>query len=172
MSKAEEYDRVVGRVKEAHGIKGEVKIVCESDRPGLMMELQSICIAPEAGEPLVTALQRVRQIPHREVYICQLEGVTDRTHAESLKGADVLVIAREPEQLPENTFYMDDILGLHVVTDDGRRLGEVVEILETGANDVYVTDQDVLIPAVGEVVELIDFETGTIRITPMPGMLD
>lgn len=172
MSKADEYTCVVGHVKEAHGIKGEVKVVCYSDHPGQMMELDTVCIAPEAGEPLVTSLKRVRQIPHKELYICQLEDVTDRTHAEALRGAQVRITAQEPEELPEGTYYMDDILGLQVVTDDGRRLGKIVEILETGANDVYVTDRDLLIPAVAEVIELIDIEAGLMRIKPMAGMFD
>ena len=74
--------------------------------------------------------------------------------------------------MPEGTFYMEDILGLQVVTNGEKELGEIVEILETGANDVYVTDQELLIPAIAEVIEVIDLESGVMRIKPMAGMLD
>ncbi len=172
MSKPDEYTHVIGRVKKAHGIKGEVKIALSGDLAGSMLDIDAVCIQPTGGRAFVTTFQNVRQIPHKELYICQLEGVTDRTHAESLRGAPVSVRESELEPLPEGTFYMDDILGLAVVTDTGRELGTIVEIIETGANDVYVTDEDVLIPAIAEVVEMIDFEQGLMQIRPIAGMLE
>ncbi|MFP3903576.1 MAG: ribosome maturation factor RimM [Armatimonadota bacterium] len=172
MSKPDEYTRVIGRVEKAHGIKGEVKIAISDEIGGSMFEIESVCIEPHSGPPFVTIFQKVRQIPHKELYICQLEGVSDRTHAESLRGASISVRETELDPLPEGTFYMDDILGLRVITDTGRQLGAIVEIIETGANDVYVTDRDVLIPAIAEVVEVIDLERGIMQIRPIAGMLD
>ncbi|MFO7945343.1 MAG: ribosome maturation factor RimM [Armatimonadota bacterium] len=172
MSKPDGYTRIVGHVQKAHGIKGEVKIAISADSGGSMLDIDAVCIDPPGGVAFVASLQNVRQIPHKELYICQLEGVTDRTHAESLRGSTVSVRQVEMDPLPEGTFYMDDILGLEVITDTGRSLGKIIEIIETGANDVYVTDQDVLIPAIVEVVEEIDFEQEIMRIRPLEGMLE
>jgi 16S rRNA processing protein RimM len=80
------------------------------------------------------------------------------------------------EPLPEGQFYYWQILGLKVTTSDGQHLGEVVQILETGANDVYIVrdqeGQDQLIPAINQVIKRIDLDNGNLEVQLIPGLLD
>jgi len=77
--------------------------------------------------------------------------------------------------LQKNEFYHRQIIGLMVITSEGREIGRVAEILETGSNDVYVVrgqGKEYLIPAIKDIISRIDLRSGTIIITPMEGLLD
>ena len=114
--------------------------------------------------------------PHaRAQVLLSLDGTTDRTAAEALVGARVLVAATALPPLAENEFYYHEIEGYEVATTDGRVLGEVAETFSTGANDVWVVrgaGREYLIPAIADVVREIDRESRRIIIEPMPGLLD
>jgi len=104
-----------------------------------------------------------------------LEGVADRTAAESLLGARVLVPAAALPALGEHEFYYHEIEGFRVETSDGRQLGEVAETFATGLNDVWVvrgTGREYLIPVIADVVKEIDRSARRIVIEPMKGLLD
>ena len=107
------------------------------------------------------------------VYL-SLQEVQDRTAAEALRGIDLLVSQADAVPLPEGEFYWHQVLGLRVEDTRGRVLGHVAEILETGANHVYVVRGprgEILIPAVKDVVQLIEPASGRMVIDPLPGML-
>jgi 16S rRNA processing protein RimM len=90
-----------------------------------------------------------------------LEGVTDRSAAEALTGAEVVVARGRLPQPEADSFYWTDLIGLTVATMDGKPLGNLVRILETGANDVYVVRQgkrETLVPALAAVVRRVDLE--------------
>jgi 16S rRNA processing protein RimM len=114
--------------------------------------------------------------PHaRSQVLLALEGTTDRTAAEALVGARVLVAATALPPLEANEFYYHEIEGYEVATTEGRVLGEVAETFSTGANDVWVVrgaGREHLIPAIADVVRTIDRSARRIVIEPMPGLLD
>jgi 16S rRNA processing protein RimM len=114
--------------------------------------------------------------PHaRGQVLLSVEGPTDRTAAEALVGARVLVPATALPPLEANEFYYHEIEGYKVATTDGRVLGEVAETFSTGSNDVWVVrgaGREHLIPAIADVVREIDRESRRILIEPMPGLLD
>ena len=118
---------------------------------------------------------RARLAPHRghaEV-ILELEDVSDRDVAETLHGWLVQVPKAEAWKLPRGRYYWHQIVGLRVVTTDGEEIGTVAEILETGANDVYVVKgggRERLIPAIKQVVKKIAPEQGEIVVELIPGM--
>jgi 16S rRNA processing protein RimM len=118
---------------------------------------------------------RARVAPHRghaEV-ILQLDGVADRDAAEQLRGWLVQVPKTEAWKLPRGRYYWHQIVGLRVLTTDGEEIGTVAEILETGANDVYVVKGDGgerLIPAIKQVVTEIAPERGEMVVELLPGM--
>jgi 16S rRNA processing protein RimM len=106
--------------------------------------------------------------------ILAIDGVTTRDAAAGLRGELLYVPRAEAARPPSGEFLWHEVIGLSVVTDDGRELGRVDEILRTGANDVYVvrgTLGEVLIPAIADVILRIDPASGTIVIHPMPGLL-
>ena len=99
--------------------------------------------------------------------------MTDRDAADKLRGWLVQIPEREAWKLPRGRFYWHQILGLRVVTSEGEEIGTVAEILETGANDVYVVKgngPERLIPAIKQVVQEIAPERGEIVVTLLPGM--
>ncbi len=113
--------------------------------------------------------------PERDAWILQLNGLDDRTSAESLRGllleaADGDVLRADPE-----SYFVHELIGLQAVTGDGRELGTVTGVMQTGANDVYVVGGpagEVLVPAIAEVVTEIDLVRRRLIITPLPGLLD
>jgi len=111
----------------------------------------------------------------RSDLLVRLDGVADRNAAEALRGATIHV---DPADLPppdEDEFYHHEIVGFRVETDAGERVGEVVETLSTGLNDVWVVQADgreYLIPVIDDVVREIDRDGRRIVITPMPGLLE
>jgi 16S rRNA processing protein RimM len=118
----------------------------------------------------------VSAAPHaRGQLLLALEGVADRTAAEGLVRARVLVAATALPALAPDEFYYHEIEGFRVETDDGRALGEVVETFATGANDVWVVrggGREYLIPVIADVVRSIDREARRIVIELLPGLLD
>jgi len=118
----------------------------------------------------------VSAAPHaRGQLLLGIEGVTDRTAAEGLVRARVLVPAAALPPLAEDEFYYHEIEGFRVETVDGRALGEVAETFATGLNDVWVvrgTGREYLIPVIADVVRGIDCDARRILIDPLPGLLD
>jgi 16S rRNA processing protein RimM len=107
--------------------------------------------------------------------LLRLEGVDSREAAQRLRGTDLWIPSSEAMALPPGEFFVDDIIGLTMVTDTGQTLGTVRDILTTGANDVYIvagSPGDILIPAIHDVVREIDVTRGTIVIHPMDGLLE
>lgn len=107
--------------------------------------------------------------------IVALEGVTTREAAEALAGKELLAPGDVSPVLPDGRYYWHEIIGMEVCTDDGRCLGVVEEIIETGSNDVYVVQgggKEVLIPAIASVVGSIDVAGKRMMIHPVPGLLD
>lgn len=103
--------------------------------------------------------------------------INDRGDAEKLRGHLLEIPIEKAEPLPRGSYWFHQIIGLEVVTTKGKSLGRVVEILRTGANDVYVVrplgrGKEILIPAIKEVVEEIDLRTGRIMIKVIPGLME
>jgi 16S rRNA processing protein RimM len=106
--------------------------------------------------------------------LLKLSGVADRTQAEQLRGQLVQVPVEEAMPLPEGSYYMYQLLGLQVITTEGETLGPIVNILETGANDVYVVDRqgkELLLPAIADVVQSVDLAKRQMIIRIMDGLI-
>lgn len=104
---------------------------------------------------------------HGRVLIMELEGVEDRTGAEAYVGAKVYVDRRQLRELEEGEFYKEDIIGARVATEAGRALGEVVDFIDTGSNDVLVvrgSEGEHLIPLLEAIVKAVDLEARAITV--------
>jgi 16S rRNA processing protein RimM len=106
--------------------------------------------------------------------LLELNGCATREAAESWRSAEVRVAAEQVEALPPGTYFHWQILGLTVLTDEGQVLGQVTEILSTGANDVYVVrgERELLLPATAEVVREVDSAGGKMIVHLLPGLAD
>ena len=120
------------------------------------------------------ALRRIRQ-RSEEILIIQLEGVDDRDTAESLREEMVYVHIDNAVPLEEDEYYLYQIEGIRVVTDEGQELGHVTDVIETGANDVYVVTApngtEHLIPAIEDVIQVVDFAENLMVIKLLDALL-
>jgi 16S rRNA processing protein RimM len=126
--------------------------------------------APDTGRDY--EVERVRL--HSGAALLKLAGCDDRDAAEALRGMLVQVPIEHAVQLEEGEYYQHQVVGLEVETVDGEPLGRLVEVLETGANDVYIVlgpRGEILIPALSAVVQRIDLDDGRMIVHPLPGLL-
>lgn len=163
----------IGRIKKPHGTKGEVKLKVLTDyphkiKPGLEVYIVS---AEEERSLHITAVRSVK-----EGLIIKFEEVSDRNKAEALKGMFLQLPFECAEQLPKDTYWYHDIIGLSVFDVSGNFLGRVENILRTGSNDVYevkaTNGKKILIPAIKEVVKEVNLSESKITIKPLPGLLE
>ena len=154
----------------AFGVRGELKVDLYTDFPDRFAPGQIIYLGDDHRPATVIA---TRPIGDRLAMI--LEGVADRDAAQALFDVAISVQRAEVMPLPEGRFYHDQIIGLEAYTTQGLYLGAIVEILATGSNDVYVARKgtdEVLIPALKEVVRRIDLQGNQMIVEPVEGLLE
>ncbi len=172
----------IGRLVGTHGIRGELKLLTynpqsEAIFPGIRVALMRPghrdADGKKAAAPEMKVLTAVR--PHQRLLLIRFDDCDSMTSAEAWVGAEVCVAASDlPESGPDELYHYE-LIGMDVVTVDGTELGRVVEILETGANDVCTVrgrGREYLIPLIAEVVKTIDKEARRLVIDPLPGLLD
>ena len=163
MEKREFID--AGRIVNTHGVAGEVKIEVWLDSPKFFRSFKRIYLGERE---MKVASART----HKDFVIAKLEGIDDINAAMALKGREVTV-RREDAALPHGAFFLQDILGARVVDEDGNEIGELVEIMERPASNVYVVkgETEHLIPAVPDVfIVSADPDAEVIRVRMMKGL--
>jgi 16S rRNA processing protein RimM len=145
----------------------------------VVQALSQVLEGVEAGTQLFLGPGRIPATvaalsPHKKRFLLTLENVEDRDHAEELRGMELQLPMEAAEPLPEGIYYYWQLLGIQVFTDAGEHLGELVEILETGANDVYVVQdahgEQILLPAIDSVIQEIDLDSGRMQVHLLPGL--
>jgi 16S rRNA processing protein RimM len=161
---------IVGKVRRPHGVHGEVVAEIFTDFPERLNPKKAIYLG-EKHVKLVIASQR----QHNEGLLLGFEGVTTPEQAGRYRNQILSIAAAEVSDLPEGEFYFHELLTLEVVDEAGNLLGILTEIMETGANDVYVvTDAsgcELLIPAIPEVVLDVDLDAKTMKVHLLPGLI-
>lgn len=162
----------VGKLRRPHGIRGEIVMEMLTDFPERFRAGAVVYVGPRRV-PLT--LRSVR--PHRDRLLVAFEGYENRSQVEALRNLLVAVPSDEVPPPEEGEIYLHQLLGLRVVTDEGMPLGRLVEILETGANDVYIVEPEgggaeILLPAIDEVVLHIDLERGEMTVHLLEGLLE
>lgn len=159
----------IGKVVNTHGIRGELKIQPWCDDPAIYSELEYIYIDGKRYD-----IEKARF--HKNCEIVAVKGISDINEAELLKNKIVTVEREMLGELPEGRYYIVDLIGLSVRTDDGREIGFIEDVFNTGSNDIYQVarknKKPALIPAIPDVVKEVDIESGCVLITPMKGMID
>lgn len=162
----------VAWVGRPHGLRGEVRLVPDTDFPERLLSLRTVWLVGPWG----TEERRVESVRRAaDAFLLKLEGVDDRTAAERLRGMEVCVRREEAAPLPEGTYYVADLVGCRVVTEDGQTLGTLEEILRGPAHDVYVVRggrREVLLPAVREVVREVRADQRRITVRLLPGLVE
>ena len=162
----------IGRVAGAHGIHGELKVEILTEEPARFGLLKRVHVGREGEDPQPRRLEAFRF--HQKRVLLKIEGCEDRTTAEALRGALIQVPIEEALPLKDGEYYEHQVVGLAVWTAAGEPLGEVVEILYTGANDVYVVRgpdrKEMLIPAIDGVILEIDLDAGRLVVELLEGL--
>ncbi len=153
------------------GDEGAVVVEVVSEQPGRFDSVDEVWVQPKRGPGSLRRVTAVLGHTPKGHLVIAIEGIQTREMAEQLRGAALRVRAEDSPPLPEGEYYVHQIIGLEVFTEDGRRLGVMEEIIPTGAHDVYVAGK-YLIPAVRHVVISIDIDAGRMVIRPTPGLLD
>lgn len=163
----------IGKIVSAHGIKGEVRVVPWTDSLERFNLLNRVYLAKDGA---VRTAHIISARSHKNVVVMSLREVTSANEAEALRNWTVEIEHKDLLPLPEGHYYIFQLIGLKVRILDGRDLGVLTEVLQTGANDVYVVQRpgckDVLIPALKSVVKKIDIQGQEILVDPLPGLLD
>jgi 16S rRNA processing protein RimM len=166
---------VVGRVLRPHGVRGEVRVEVLTAYPERLGEHAWFYLAP-AEAPDDVSRHRVERVrPHGNIVLVKFAGYEDRDAADELRDMLVKIATETAVPLDEGELYVHQIIGLDAETDVGEWLGKVVEVIETGANDVYLIRGprgEVLLPAVRDVVVDVDLAEGKLLVHLMPGILD
>ena len=165
----------MGRILGAHGLRGEVKVESHTDFDARFASGQQLLI----GDDLLLAVIASSR-PHKGVFLIQFNEVTDRLSAEGLLNEWLYIPEEAAMELDADSFWVHDIVGLKVQTESQNKLGQVADVLFTGANEVYIVrpepgvnrDRDLLIPALAEVVRAVDIGAGTMTVRLQPGMLE
>ncbi|MGD8855231.1 MAG: ribosome maturation factor RimM [Chloroflexota bacterium] len=161
---------VIGRILKPHGVRGEVRVEIHTDLPERFTWLESVYVGKE--DPRLVAVEGVRF--HKEWALLKLAGYDDRETAATLRSEWLQVPEEESIPLEEGEYFLYQLAGLQVHTEAGLYLGDIRQVLETGANNVFVVKGplgEILIPDIGEVVLKIDFQAKRMLIRPLEGLL-
>ena len=161
---------VVGFLRRPHGVKGEILMDVHTDFPERLKTGVTVFIGDDY-QPMVIASRR----PHAAGMLLRLRGVKSPEGAGQYRNTRVYVRAADRPALPEGEYYHHQLIGLNVITDDGHDLGSLVDILETGANDVYVVrasdGNEVLLPAIPPVVLEVRLADRQMRVHLLDGLI-
>jgi 16S rRNA processing protein RimM len=156
----------VGRISRAHGVRGEVSVLRLSEVEDRFAKGSVLRL--EDGRSLTIEAMR----PHQQRLLVKFAEIEDRTQAESLRGEVLLVPAEAAPEPPDGAFWVHQVVGLEVVTEDGRSLGRIVDVQGNPANDLWVTESGTLIPAVREIVVEIDMQGRRVTVREIPGLFE
>ena len=166
----------VGKIVNTHGIRGELKIVPQTDFPDERFAKGSALVFfdPQKQATLPVTVESARE--HKKMFMVKFKGFDNINDVEKYKGWLLKVEEKYLSELPDDEFYYHEIIGCTVFTDEGEKLGTISEILSPGANDVWVVEREsgkpVLIPYIDDVVLEVDIEEKRVKVSLMEGLLD
>ena len=162
----------VGVITTTHGIRGEVKVFPTTDDPKRFLDLKNV-ILDDGKTTLDLEIQNVKFF--KNLVILKFKGIDNINDIEKYKGRDLWIPREEAQELDEDEYYIADLLGMKVLLEDGSEFGTLKNVMETGANDVYIVDSvehgEVLLPAIKECILDVDIETNTMTVHLMKGLL-
>jgi 16S rRNA processing protein RimM len=162
----------IGQIINTHGVKGEVKVYPLTDNIKRFKGLKQVWMESPDGYRVVKieGLKFVKDFP-----IMKLEGIITMNDAEKLRDQYIYVDRENAVKLPKDTYFISDLIGIQVFTEDKKSLGTLTDVIPTGANDVYeITPPEgrsFLIPAIGDVVLDVDIEGRRMVIKLLEGLI-
>ena len=159
----------IGKIVNVVGLKGELKVYCYTDNKERFEELDHIYLEHESYE-----IKNVRY--QGNVAILKLRGIEDRDAAEAQRDKNVFIEESVLEELPEDTYYVRDLLGIQVVGEDEQYVGTLSDVVQNSSQDLYEvkleSGKKILIPAVKEFVLNIDMKERKMKVKLLEGLMD
>ena len=163
----------VGVITATHGIRGEVKVFPTTDDPDRFLDLETVYLDTGREKKLLT-ISSVKFF--KQFVILKFKEFDNINDVEPFRKKSLLVTREQAVPLEEDEYFIADLIGLRVITDEDKVLGELTDVLETGANDVYqVTDEngkEILLPAIKDCILSVDLEKGEMKVHILEGLLD
>ncbi|WP_027363551.1 ribosome maturation factor RimM [Desulfotruncus alcoholivorax] len=163
----------IGKIINTQGHRGELRVIPTTDFPERFKNMKRVYVNRNGQ---LAVLDVERSYPHKKFFVLKFSGIDDMNSAETLKGSYLLISKEELMPLPEDTFYIFDIIGLKVFTTDGRYLGMVTDVQQTGANDIYLINREskmpLMVPALKQVVHEVDLAAGRMIVELPAGLED
>lgn len=167
---------LIGEVLRPHGVRGELRLRLLTDYPERINKLKTVYLGtdPTSSEATPYVVQHLRM--NQEYGLLKLKEIDDRNQADLLRQLYVMVPLENAVPLEEGEFYLYQLIGINVQTADGTPLGVISDVLETGANDVYVVTSpqhgEVLIPVTEETIVKTDIAAGLVIVNLLEGLID
>lgn len=161
----------VGVITTTHGVRGEVKVYPTTDDAARYKKLKSVWLDTdtELRELEITGVRFFKNL-----VILKFKGIDNINDIERYKGKSLFVTRENAVKLKKNEYFIADLIGLLVETEDGEALGELTDVLQTGANDIYVVKKDgapeLLIPAIKDCILKVDLEAGIMQVHLLAGL--
>lgn len=162
---------VVGKIVNTHGLKGEVKVYPTTDDEKKFEKLKEVYVSQKQLKKFT--IESVRY--HKKMVLIKFKEINSIEEAELLKNAVLKIERKDALQLQENEYYISDLYGMKISTQEGRELGTLIDILYTGSNDVYVveneeTKKQILLPAIHQVIKQVDIEKNVMIVSLLEGL--
>lgn len=161
----------IGKIVNTHGVKGEVRVLPSTDDIKRFGKLKEVRVENRTSQTY--EIEAVRY--HKTFVLLKFKGIDTMDQAELLKNSILKINRKDALPLGQDEYYQCDLYGLKVVTDTGRNLGELTDILVTGSNDVYVVrdeKKEILIPAIKQCILKVDLEAGEMLVHLLEGLED
>ncbi|MBQ2745663.1 MAG: ribosome maturation factor RimM [Lachnospiraceae bacterium] len=164
----------VGVIANTHGVKGEVKIFPTTDAPERFKKLKSV-ILDAKREKITLEIQSARFF--KNLVIVKFKGIDNINDIEKYKGCDLYVTRENATPLDEGEYYIADLIDMKVVDEENKELGVLFDVMQTGANDVFVvklkdSDKELLLPNIPDCVLDVDLESRVITVHVLDGLMD
>ena len=161
-----------GVISSTHGVRGEVKVFPTTDDVTRFRQLKKVYL-DTGREMLPLEIQNVKFF--KQFAILKFKGIDNINDIEKYKGKSLMIDREDAVDLDEDEYFIADMIGMKVFTEDGSEFGTLKEVMETGANDVYIIDSpehgEVLIPAIKECILDVDMEEERMTIHLMEGLV-
>ena len=161
----------VGAITQTHGVRGEVKVFPLTDDISRFKNMKDLIL--DTGKEQIS-LEVTSARPQKNLVILKFKGYDNINDVEKYKGCGLYVTKENRVKCEQDEYFIADLIGMDVVTDEEVVLGEVADVITTGANDVYVVAKpdgaEVLLPAIKQCILDIDMENGKMQVHMMPGL--
>lgn len=163
----------VGTISSTHGVRGEVKVYPTTDDVRRFKKLKEVLL--DTGKEMLTLeVESVKFF--KQFAILKFKGIDTLNDVEKYRMKNLFVTRANAVRLQKDEYFIADLIGLSVITEDEEVLGELTDVIQTGANDVYVVTmsdgKEVLMPAIKECILSVDMENGQMKVHVMDGLLD